>query len=120
MKVKNRAELVGDKLALISYVLTRVEQGGGSADLHDLEQHLVDTVSLFQRNPGIEAAANDLYAAAAIHVADYAARSQPVARKLRLLREAHLRFSDRLTASAGASVARDRRPEPAAPHLKVA
>lgn len=100
MTFKILAEAVDEKLALIAPVLTRIEQGGGSADLRDLRLHLIDAMTLFQRSPGIEAAADDLYAAAAALVADNTARSQPMARKQRILKEAHHRLRDRLESSA--------------------
>jgi hypothetical protein len=96
MTFKNLAEAVDEKLAWIGPVLARIEQGGRNADLRELAQHLIDAMRLFPRNPGIEAAADDLYGAAAALVTDSTARSQPIARKLRLLKEAHLRFSSRL------------------------
>ena len=97
MAFKNLAEAVDEKLALIALILARIEQGSGSSDLRELGQHLIDAMRLFPRNPGIEAAADDVYGAAAALVADSTVRSQPVARKLRLLKEAHLRFSSRLS-----------------------
>jgi hypothetical protein len=100
MAFKILAEAVDDKLASIAPILTRLEQEGESLDLRDLGQHLIDAMGLFQRNPGIEAAADDLYAAAAALVMDSTVRSQPIARKLRLLKEAHLRFRNRLVSAA--------------------
>ncbi|GEO14049.1 hypothetical protein [Microvirga aerophila] len=96
MTFKNLAEAVDEKLAAIVPVLARIEQIGGSADLRDLGRHLIDAMNLFQRNPGIEAAADDLYGAAGALVTDSTVRAQPIARQLRLLKEAHLRFSSRL------------------------
>ncbi len=100
MTFKILAEAVDEKLALIAPVLTRIENGGGRADLRDLGRHLIDAMSLFQRNPGIEAAADDLYAAAMALVADTNANCQPTARKLRLVKEAHLRLRSRLEKAA--------------------
>ncbi len=100
MTFKIPAEAVDEKLSLIAPVVVRMEQGGGSADLRDLGQLLIDTMGLFQRNPGIEAAADDVYAAAAALVADSTVRSQPIVRKLRLFKEAHVRFRNRLVGAA--------------------
>jgi len=100
MTFKNLAEAVDEKLALIAPVLAKIEQNGGSADLHHLRLHLIDANRLFQRNPGIEAAADDLYTAAAALVSDQAAHVELTARKLRILREAHVRLRSRLEGAA--------------------
>lgn len=100
MTFKNFADVVDEKLALVVPVINSIEQGGGYSDLRDLGQHLVDAMNLFHRNPGIEAAADDLYAAAAALVSDSTAHSQPIVRKLRLFRETHRRFNQRLAAAA--------------------
>src|ERR671921_2142958 len=63
-----------------------------------LRQHLESLVVLFERNPGLDAATADLYAAAAL-VNDSTAASQPLTRKRRLLREAQARFQERVSAA---------------------
>jgi hypothetical protein len=100
MAFRNLAEVVDEKLASIAPILADIEQGGGSADMRDLGRHLVEAMNLFQRNPGIEAAADDLYGAAAALMMDSKVNSQPVARKLRLFKEAHRRFHNRLIGAA--------------------
>src|SRR3712207_2025856 len=100
MTFKVLADAVDDKLAAIACVLAQTEQGSGTVDLRELARHLIDAMRLFQRNPGIEAAADDLYAATAALVADTTPGSQPTARKLRLFKEAHRRFASRLTGAA--------------------
>lgn len=99
MTFKVLADAVDEKLASIALVFARMEQGG-SADLRELAAHLMDAMALFQRNPGIEAAADDLYAATAALLADSTPQSQPMARKRRLFKEAHLRFTSRLMGAA--------------------
>jgi hypothetical protein len=93
-------EAVDEKLAVIAPVVRHIEQGGQSADLRDLASHLVRALRLFERNPGIEAAADDLYAAAAALVGKNTRLSPPAARGRRLLKEAHVRFCSRLEAAA--------------------
>ena len=93
-------DAVDEKLALIAPVVRQIEQGGQSADLRDLASHLVRALRLFERNPGIEAAADDLYAAAAALVGENTKLSHPAARGQRLLKEAHVRFCSRLEAAA--------------------
>lgn len=100
MTFKVLADAVDDKLAAIALVFTQMEQGGESAVLRELAGHLMGALALFQRNPGIEAAADDLYAATAALIADSTPQSQPMARKRRLLQEAQLRFTSRLTGAA--------------------
>jgi hypothetical protein len=100
MTFKILTAAVDEKLALVATVLRTVEQGGQSADLRDLASHLVRALRLFERNPGIEAAADDLYAAAAALVGENTMLSQSTARGRRLLKEAHMRFCSRLEAAA--------------------
>ena len=100
MTFKVLADAVDEKLAAIALLLAQVEQGGGTVDLPKLARHLMDAMRLFQRNPGIRAAADDLYVATAALVADSRPRSQPTARQLRLFKEAHRRFTSRLTGAA--------------------
>lgn len=93
-------DAVDEKLALIAPVVRQLEQGGQCADLRDLASHLVRALRLFERNPGIEAAADDLYAAAVALVGENTKPSHPAARGRRLLKEAHVRFCSRLEAAA--------------------
>jgi hypothetical protein len=100
MMFKILADAVDEKLALIAPVLRKIEEGGQRADLRDLGSHVVRALRLFERNPGIEAAADDLYAAAAALIGENMKLSQPSARGRRLLNEAHVRFCSRLEAAA--------------------
>jgi hypothetical protein len=100
MTFKILTDAVDEKLALIATVLRAIEQGGQTADLRNLATHLVRALRLFERNPGIEAAAADLYAAAAALVGENTKLSQSTARGRRLLKEAHTRFRSRLGAAA--------------------
>ncbi len=100
MTFKILTDAVDEKLAVVATVLRTIEQGGQTADLHDLATHLVRALRLFERNPGIEAAADDLYAAAAALVRENRKLSQATARGRRLLKDAHARFRNRLGAAA--------------------
>ena len=93
-------DAVDEKLSLIAPVLREIEQGGQGVDLPNLRSHLVRALRLFERNPGMEAAADDLYAAAVALVRENMSFSQPSARGRRLLKESHLRFCSRLEAAA--------------------
>ena len=87
MMFKILTDAVDEKLALIAPVLREIEQGGQGTDLRDLGSHLVRALRLFERNPGIEAAADDLYAAAVALVRENTSFSQTSARGRRLLKE---------------------------------
>src|SRR4051794_29119894 len=83
-------------LRSIETSIDAIEQGGDSAHLQDLRATLLNLFGVIHRDPGIEAAGEDLYSAATAVLSDSTDRSQPAARKLRLLREARARFRDRL------------------------
>jgi hypothetical protein len=100
MTFKILTDAVDENLAVIAPVLGRIEQDGQTGDLRDLAGHLVRALRLFDRNPGIEAAADDLYAAAAALVGENTRLPQPTARGRRLLKDAHMRFRGRLEAAA--------------------
>jgi hypothetical protein len=90
-----------EKLAFISPTVKAIEFGGDQSYLRELQtllgQHLANLVVLFERDPGLDAATADLYAAAAAVVNDTTMASQPLARKRRLLREAQARFHERIS-----------------------
>jgi hypothetical protein len=100
MTFKILTDAVDEKLALVAMVLRTIVQGGQAGDLSNLATHLVRALRLFERNPGIEAAADDLYAAAAALVRENTRLSQSTARGRRLLKDAHVRFCSRLGAAA--------------------
>ncbi|QRM33491.1 hypothetical protein [Microvirga sp. VF16] len=92
-------DTIEEKLALISPTVKAIEFGGELPYLCELQtllrQHLVGLVVLFERDPGLDAATTDLYAAAAM-VQDTPTAAQPLARKPRLLNEAQTRFQERI------------------------
>jgi len=90
---------VDEMVGRLHSILLTIQQGGGEEALYSLQQQLIELMGLVERNPGIEAATGDLYGAAEALVTDRAARSQPIARKLRLLVHAHQRFRDQLSAA---------------------
>lgn len=100
MTDKNLNEAIAEKLNLIAPTLKAIQAGGEEAYLGDLKdllrKNLASLLTLFERDPGLDAATADLYAAAAAFVKDVAVSSQPYARKRRLLKEAHLRFEERI------------------------
>ena len=94
-------------LQTIGRVLSGIERGGGVVHLRDLGLLLIEATGLLERNPGLVAAADDLYAAAEAVVRDSHRGAQPIVRKLRLFREAHERFSSRMR-RAGAQIRPER------------
>ena len=100
MAEKRFTDTLEEKLALISPTVRAIEFGGDRPYLGELQtllrQHLASLVVLFERDPGLDAATADLYAAAAAIVNDSARASQPLVRKRRLLKEAQARFHERI------------------------
>ena len=80
----------------IERAVAAIEQGGKSAELHNLELMMFDVLRLIERDPGIETATQDLYDAAARFALD-PTWSVPLVRQQRLLRDARARYRERLT-----------------------
>jgi hypothetical protein len=97
---KALAHTIDERLEMIEALIARIDQAGADSDLRDLRLLLLDTMGLLRRDPGIEAAAEDLYAAAAAFVSDRTANASPIARKLRLFHSAHQRLKERLAGAA--------------------
>lgn len=99
MAEKTFTDTIEEKLAMIAPTVKAIEFGGDLPYLCELQallrQHLAGLVALFDRDPGLDAATADLYAAAAV-VNDITKASQPLARKRRLLKEAQTRFHERI------------------------
>ena len=85
--------------AIISLAVDALEQPGDStALLRHLQERLVALLSGFERRPGLEAAADDLYRAAAGYLRARDGTAPPSARVSRLLRDAAARLQARLAA----------------------
>ena len=86
-----------ERLGFLEGAVARMERGDGAdAALREIGTFLLDLLTLVERDPGLELAADDLYEAAAIlaggpSIAD--------ARRWRLLRDAARRFRERLDAA---------------------
>jgi hypothetical protein len=86
-----------ERLGFLEGAVARMEQGGGAdAALREIGTFLLDLLTLVERDPGLELAADDLYEAAAILAAG---PSIADARRWRLLRDAARRFRERLDAA---------------------
>ncbi|MBM6595447.1 hypothetical protein [Microvirga pudoricolor] len=97
---KTFAETIDERLKAIGLLADCIALQPEQSDLHDLRVLLLDVMGLLKRDPGIESAADDLYAAAMALVRDKAVGAQPIARKQRLLKDARSRFFGRLNGAA--------------------
>ena len=95
------ARTINERIEAVKKVVNLLAQAGRGDDLHDLRVLLINTMSLLKRDPGTEAAVDDLYAAAAVLVKDALSGIPPSARSLRILLSASERFCTRLAAAAG-------------------
>ncbi len=96
MENKSFTETISERVSAVEQVVDSIVQGGRAEDLRDLRILLVNTMSLLTRDPGVEAAVDDLYAAALAIVRDAAAGAHPVSRNVRFLRSALARFATRV------------------------
>jgi hypothetical protein len=88
------ADSMDDKRAAVLETISRIE-GGAPVDLGTLRADLVALSGMIRRNPGIEAATEDLFeAASAVHATG--GDDGDGTRRLRLLREAAARWAERL------------------------
>jgi hypothetical protein len=94
------AQTISERIGAVRVVVNLIAQTGRGDHLNDLRVLLINTMSLLKRDPGIEAAVDDLYAAAAVLVKDASAGIQPSARSLRLLLSSSDRFCGRLMTAA--------------------
>ncbi|HZH12082.1 MAG TPA: hypothetical protein VEZ24_17155 [Microvirga sp.] len=94
---------IRERIAAVELVIDSIAGQGRETDLHDLRVLLINTMSLMKRDPGVEAAIDDLYAAAKAIVRDAAFGVHPVPRNVRFLRSALTRFSERVPVVAGLS-----------------
>ena len=96
-------DVTGQAPGLIEAALEGLERGGNEGELANLQsvlrQLLIDLMHLLERDPGIEAAAADLYDATSVLIRDTAAGSQRSSRTLRVFRDSRARFRDRLVAA---------------------
>ncbi len=94
---KPLAEVLDETFGFIEQALTRIEAREGAAiELHNLRAYLLNVLDLVDRDPGIDAAADDLHEAArALVAADQ--DGQPLSpSQRRLPEEAYFRFRERL------------------------
>ncbi len=102
------AAILEDRLKQVEDAVALVEQGHGrTVELDTVRGNLIDILELVERNPGIEAAADDLYDIAARTVVGNVRERQQSDRGRRVLREGLMRLQERLSTAQPASRARD-------------
>uniref|UniRef100_UPI00191F241C hypothetical protein n=1 Tax=Microvirga soli TaxID=1854496 RepID=UPI00191F241C len=99
MTDKALAQTIKERIEAVKKVVNLLAQAGRGDDLHDLRVLLINTMGLLKRDPGTEAAVDDLYAASAVLVKDASSGIPPSARSLRILLAASERFCFRLMAA---------------------
>jgi hypothetical protein len=83
-----------ETLGLIQRALDRIRAGdNAAAELQNVRAYLVNVLDLVERDPGVQAASDDLYQVATV----LAGGSDRGTRMSRLLDESFLRLRDRLT-----------------------
>jgi hypothetical protein len=87
-------DALGETLGFIQRALDRIRGGeSAEAELHNVRAYLANVLELVERDPGIEAASDDLYAVTKV----LAEGTDRGTRMSRLLDEAMMRFRVRLT-----------------------
>jgi hypothetical protein len=100
MTLRSFAERLDETTDLLACALDAIEQGGEQVDFDDLlgllGYQLLACLRLVERDPGLEAAASDLFAAATAVVRESRTGSRPSPRNQRLFKDARSRFKSRL------------------------
>jgi hypothetical protein len=92
-----------ETLGFIQRALDRIQSGDAvEAELHNVRAYLLNILELVDRDFGIEAASDDLYAVAK----EFSGGPDRGTRMSRLLHEAFLRFGDRLRSARPSEQAR--------------
>lgn len=107
MTEKSFADTIRERIAAVEVVTEAIAEHGNETHLRDLRVLLINTMSLLSRDPGVEAAVDDLYAAARENVKDALVGVHPLPRNVRLLRSALVRFAERVPVASGLADADD-------------
>lgn len=90
-------ELLSSRVLGIDKALIQIRQSRGAKDAAvTIRAHLIDLLSLLDRNPGLDAAADDLYKSVAAFVEAGGHGASADGRQERLLAEAYARYRTRL------------------------
>lgn len=106
---QTHAEAVDELLAAIGDAVERLRGGAVvEAEAHRIGAHLLSLLEIVEHNPGIDAAADDLYAASRAFVAARQGQDPgPLRRDERVLSEALTRLRDRVAGAAPSERARE-------------
>jgi hypothetical protein len=90
-----------ERLGFVERAIARIAQGDGGADaaLREIGAFLLDLLTLVERDPGLELAADDLYDAAVMLARESRDSAVADARRWRLIKDAARRFRERLDAA---------------------
>jgi hypothetical protein len=89
-----------ERLGFVERAVARIAQGDGAdAALREIGAFLLDLLTLVERDPGLELAADDLYDAAAMLAGESRDSAIADARRWRLIKDAARRFRERLDAA---------------------
>lgn len=96
MTQKPFVEAIEETVSFIERAIDRVARNeGAEAEFHNVQAYILNILELVERDAGIEAAADDLQNAVRFFVVTLADQGD-APRRGRLMREAYLRFHDRL------------------------
>ncbi len=99
MTQKLLVEAIEETASFIERAIDRITRNeGAQAESHNVQAYILNILELVERDPGIDAAADDLQNAVRSFVIGLIDQGD-APRRGRLMREAYLRFHDRLTAA---------------------
>lgn len=106
---QTHAEAVDEILGAIDEAVARLRGGAvAESEAHRIGAHLLSLLEIVAHNPGIDAAADDLYAAARAFVAARQRQDDgPLKREARVLADALTRLRDRAATAGPSERARD-------------
>ncbi|MDR7038442.1 hypothetical protein J2X36_003206 [Methylobacterium sp. BE186] len=95
-----QAEMLKERMEGIEQSVSRISEGSDPAvEAEHVRANLIDVLGLLGRNPGLDAAADDLHGSVRALITADANEAGMATRRVRLLQEAHLRFRARLEAA---------------------
>jgi hypothetical protein len=96
MTQKSLAEALEETVSFIKRAIDRITRNeSAEAEFHNVQAYILNVLELVERDPGINAAADDLQNAVRFFVIGLIDQGD-APRRGRLMREAYLRFHDRL------------------------
>ncbi|MBZ6078579.1 hypothetical protein, partial [Microvirga puerhi] len=90
------SKVLDEKITQIEQIAAAIAEDAEDGELRELRNVLLGIAGVIERDPGIEMASDDLYAAASVAVSDSISGTRPYMRKRRLLESASCRLVGRL------------------------